>query len=107
MTGEPSEIQRIGPSREVAPGRRSQAVQKDLGARTFESLLGRLMREVQSLEAKAVRSQDRLAPEVIKGPEDLESALREAGRNFRSCMKLSKNLIAAYEATVKKANGPG
>ena len=77
----PTGVQRSG----KAPPPRSEV--------RFEKLLSELTREMEALKP---------GTSEIRKPEDLEAALTEAGRKYKSCEKLKQNLIEAYRATVNR-----
>ena len=55
----------------------------------------------ETLKGEAVRAASRGSSKGIQEPEALQEALEEAKRNFRSAMKLKKELVEAYNATLR------
>jgi hypothetical protein len=71
------------------------------GVESFDALMKQVVQDVEALQGETRKDLGRLSAEPIREPEELDAAVREAGEKFQSCMKLGKNLIKAYEATVK------
>lgn len=88
--GRTGEVLSAEPSRAVGiPGK---------GKGDFEDLLNRVTRDMVLLKGETQKGEHKNA---IEKPEELEAALEEAGRNFSSVMKAGRNLIKAYQATLK------
>ena len=64
----------------------------------FEELLTKAQKEMEALRAGEADAAGRLEARGIRRWEDLEAALQEADRKYRSAMKLSNHLVKAYEA---------
>ena len=70
----------------------------------FAKTDAQVVQDVEALQGEARKGLGRLSEETIRKPEELDAAVREAGEKFQSCMKLGKNLIKAYEATLKNTD---
>ncbi|MFH2002628.1 MAG: flagellar hook-basal body complex protein FliE [Planctomycetota bacterium] len=66
----------------------------------FASLLNKVTQDMEALKGETHEAKGRLDTGEIDQPEELEAAVKEAGRKYRSCVELSRNLIKAYKATI-------
>ncbi|MHC4942905.1 MAG: hypothetical protein ACYTG7_07775 [Planctomycetota bacterium] len=75
------------------------------GSVRFDSLLGRLMKDLENLKQETSDGKSGLEAERINKPEEFKAALQDAGRKYQSCIEFSRNLIKAYQATLKPVEG--
>lgn len=69
----------------------------------FEALLKKVNRDVEALKGETKEAANRV-DEQIDQPEELQAAVKEAGQKYKSAVKLSKNLIEVYKATIDAVN---
>jgi hypothetical protein len=86
----------------LAAGKPRAAGIPSKGKGDFEDLLNRVTRDMAQLREETRQEEGTCA---VEGPEDLEAALKEAGRNFSSAMETSRNLIKAYQVTLESLHG--
>jgi flagellar hook-basal body complex protein FliE len=66
----------------------------------FEAILGEVAQEMAALKEEAQQAAQRLESKALKETDGLKTAFQDAGKNFRSAMKVGQNLVKAYQATL-------